>query len=99
MKNLILALVALFTLASCQEQKIGYVDNGKVINEIQEKKDIETKYDLINESSKSRADSLGRIYQAEYNELQVKAARLSEKKQQELLQPFQMKVQQYQQGM
>ncbi|WAC01008.1 hypothetical protein N7U66_12540 [Lacinutrix neustonica] len=38
MKNLILAVMAMVTLASCQQQKIGYVDNGKVINDIQEKK-------------------------------------------------------------
>lgn len=99
MKNLILALVALFTLASCQEQKIGYVDNGKVINDIQEKKDVEAKYDVLTESFKNRADSLGKAYQAEYQVLQVKAAKLSPNKQQELMQPFQVRAQQYQQSM
>lgn len=91
--------MALVTLASCQEQKIGYVDNGKVINEIQEKKDIESKYDVLNESLKSRADSIGRTYQTEYQELQGKVASMSPAKQQEAVQGFQMKAQQYQQAM
>ncbi|WP_044401181.1 OmpH family outer membrane protein [Lacinutrix sp. Hel_I_90] len=99
MKNLILAVIAIVTLASCQQQKIGYVDNGKVINDIQEKKDIESKYEALNESFKKRVDSIGKSYQMEYQALQSQAAKLSQEKQQEMMQPFQMKAQQYQQRM
>lgn len=99
MKNLILALVAIVTLASCQEQKIGYVDNGKVINDIQEKKDLESKYDVLTKSFKLRADSIGKTYQSEYQILQAKAARMSQSKQQEAMQSFQAKAQQFQQSM
>lgn len=99
MKNLILALVVLLTLASCQEQKVGFVDNGKVINDIQEKKDIESKYEALNESFKLRADSVGKTYQSEYQMLQAKAAGMSQAKQQEAMQTFQVKAQQYQQSM
>jgi len=99
MKKLILALIILVTFASCQEQKIGFVDNGKVINEIQEKKDIESKYETINESFKLRADSLSKTYQSEYQILQAKAATMSQSKQQEAVQTFQAKAQQFQQMM
>lgn len=99
MKNLIFALVAIVTLASCQQQKIGFVDNGKVINEIQEKKDVESKYEALNETFKLRADSIGKTYQSEYQILQAKAARMSQSKQQEAIQTFQAKAQQFQQSM
>ena len=99
MKKLLLALIVLITFASCQEQKMGYVDNGKVINDIQEKKDIESKYDALNESFKQRADSIGKTYQSEYQILQAKAAKMSQSKQQEAIQSFQAKAQQFQQMM
>lgn len=99
MKNLIVAVIALITLASCQQQKMGYVDNGKVINDIEEKKEIESKYEVLNESFKLRADSLGKVYQSEYQVLQAKAARMSPSKQQAAMQTFQAKAQQFQQLM
>lgn len=99
MKKLILSLIVLVTFSSCQEQKIGYVDNGKVINDIQEKKDVESKYEALNESFKLRADSIGKMYQSEYQILQAKAARMSQSKQQEAIQGFQAKAQQFQQMM
>lgn len=99
MKNLVIALIIIVTFASCQQQKLGYVDNGKVINDIEEKKDVESKYEALNESFKKRADSIGKTYQMEYQLLQAKAARLSQQKQQEMMQPLQIKAQQYQQQM
>ena len=99
MKKILLAVIVLVTLASCQEQKIGFIDNAKVINDIQEKKDIESKYEVLNESFKNRADSIGKTYQSEYLALQAKAARMSQSKQQEAIQTFQAKAQQFQQMM
>ena len=86
MKKIVLAVIVLITFASCQEQKIGFVDNAKVINDIQEKKDIESKYDVLNESFKLRADSIGKGYQTEYLALQAKVAKMSQSKQQEAVQ-------------
>ncbi|WP_299883623.1 OmpH family outer membrane protein [uncultured Lacinutrix sp.] len=99
MKKLILAIVTVAAFSSCQQQKIGYVDNGEVINEIQEKKDIESKYTLLDESFKKRADSIGNIYRGQFQALQAKSARLSQAKQQEMMQPLQIKAQQFQQQM
>lgn len=99
MKKLILAVFTVIAFTSCQQEKIGYVDNGEVINEIQEKKDVEAKYKLLDDSFKKRADSIGNIYRAEFQTIQAKSARLSQAKQQEMMQPLNIKAQQFQQQM
>jgi len=99
MKKIILAIITVATFVSCQQEKIGYVDNGEVINEIQEKKDVESKYKALNESFKKRADSIGNIYRAEFQTIQAKSARMSQAKQQEMMQPLNIKAQQFQQQM
>ena len=92
MKNLILAAFAILILASCQEQKIGYVDSGKVINEYQEKKDIEEKFKGKEEAFKKRADSIGKAFQFEVQKYNAEKPRMSSKsiqtKEQELLEPI-----------
>ena len=45
MKSILYVVIVLVAFTSCQkEQKIGYIDNGKVINEYQGKKDLEAKF-------------------------------------------------------
>jgi outer membrane protein len=45
MKNNSILILLLVIFMSCQnQQKIGFVDNGKFINEYQEIKDIEEKF-------------------------------------------------------
>lgn len=84
MKNLVIVVLALVALTSCQEQaKIGFVDNGKVINDYQEKKDIEDKYKVKDEAFKKRTDSIGKAFQLEAQAFQLKAQKLSQKQQQE----------------
>jgi outer membrane protein len=44
MKNIVIVIIAVLTFASCQQsQKIGFVDNSKLINEYQEKIDVQEK--------------------------------------------------------
>lgn len=43
MKRLVLA-VAVLMMVSCQQEKIGYVDNVKLMDDYQEKIDVEAKY-------------------------------------------------------
>ena len=44
MKNIVFVIITVLTFASCQQsQKIGFVDNSKLINEYQEKIDIQEK--------------------------------------------------------
>jgi len=94
MKNFIVALVLLIGLASCQESiKIGYVDNAKIVDEYQEKKDVEAKLqEKINAFEKKR-DSLGKAWQLEIQEAQMKAQKMSQTELQKLQQEFQQKEQ------
>lgn len=100
MKNFFYVLLAMMVLASCQKpNKIGFIDNGTVINDYQEKKDIEAKFQEKEEKFRKRADSIGRAFQAEVQVTQKEAQRASQKKQQELMGGLQQKQQQLQQQM
>jgi len=69
---------------SCQNQKkIAFVDNGKMINEYQEKKDIEEKFTQKELAFQKRADSIGKAFQLEAQEVQLKASAMPQNKQQE----------------
>ena len=106
--SVIVILVTIFF--SCQnQQKIGFVDNGKVINEYQEKKDVEEKYGQKEQAFKNRTDSISKAFQLEAQEVQLKASSMSQSKQQEqyqmlgqkqkmLQQQIQFEQQQMQQG-
>ena len=108
-KNSILILL-LTVFMSCQnQQKIGFVDNGKVVNEYQEKKDIEEKYTQKELAFQKRTDSISKAFQLEAQEFQLKLSSLSQTKQQEqyqllgqkqkmLQQQIQFEQQQMQQG-
>ena len=97
MKKFILGAFALLTLASCEQQKIVYIDNGEVINEYQEKKDIEEKYKAKDEAFKKRTDSLGQAFQLEAQKFQLDAQKMSQKKAQEKYQELSQKQQLLQQ--
>ncbi|RKE98806.1 OmpH family outer membrane protein [Ichthyenterobacterium magnum] len=98
MKNLVAAFIAIIILTSCQEQqKIGFIDNGKVINDYQEKIDVEEKYKLKDEVFKKKTDSIGKAFQLEAQAFQLKAAKMSQKKQQEEYQALGQKQQLLQQ--
>ena len=100
MKNIVYVLLAMIVLSSCQEQaKIGYVNNGTLINDFQEKKDLEAKFKIEEDAFKKRADSIGQAFQLEVQETQKVAQRSSQKKQQELMGGLQQKQQQLQQQM
>ena len=100
MKKLLYVAFAIFAFTSCQQQKIGFVDNGKVINEYQEKKDIEEKYKVKDDAFKKRTDSIGQAFQLEAQAFQTKSSKMSPKKAQEaydgLMQKQQMLQQQIQ---
>lgn len=83
MKNSIMILLLVF-LMSCQNQeKIGFVDNGKMINEYQEKKDVEEKYGQKEQAFQMKTDSISKAFQLEAQDFQLKAASMSQTKQQE----------------
>lgn len=100
MKKIILGLVVLVTLASCQEQqKFGFIDNGKVLEDYQMKIDIEKKFEAMNADFSKRRDSIAQVYQMEMQSVQMRLAKMSPQKQQEESQAFSQKWQPVQQQM
>jgi len=108
-KNSILVLFLVIFMSCQNQQKIGFVDNGKMINEYQEKKDIEEKYTQRELAFQKRTDSIGKAFQLEAQEVQLQASTMSQSKQQEqyqilgqkqkmLQQQIQFEQQQMQQG-
>ncbi len=97
MKKLLYVAVTIFTLTSCQQQKIGFIDNGEVINGYQEKIDIEEKYKVKDGAFKKRTDSIGQAFQVEAQAFQSKANKMSQKKAQEAYQGLMQKQQMLQQ--
>lgn len=98
MKKVVSALVILISLASCQnQQKIAYIDNGKVINGYQMKIDIEDEFKKKDELYQKKTDSIGKSYQMDAQQTQLKLSKLSEKEKQEGSQQFSQKWQMVQQ--
>lgn len=99
MKNLFYITLTVLMFSSCQQQKIGFVDNGTVINDFEEKKEVEAKYQAQEEGFRQRADSIGQAFQFEVQKTQARAKRSSQKKAQEMMGALQQKQQQLQQQM
>ena len=92
MKKLIYTVFVL-ALVSCQQDKIGYVDNVKLMDGYQEKIDVENKFKAKAEAMAKKRDSISQAFQLEYQTLQTKAQSWSQKKQQEELGLLQQKSQ------
>jgi len=82
MKKSALVLIGII-LMSCQQQKIAYVDNNKMMEEYQEKIDIETKFKAKADVLTKKRDSISQAYQIEAQAFQLKAQKMSQKKAQE----------------
>ena len=94
MKNLIYVVFAVLVFASCQQsQKIGYVDNSKLINDYQEKMDVEAILKTKIATYEKRRDSLTQAFQLEVKEAEVRAKKMSQANLQKLQQEFQQKDQ------
>ncbi len=94
MKKLIIIVIVVLSVASCQQsQKIGFVDNSVLINDYQEKKDVEVKLKTKIASYEKRRDSLGQAFQLDVKAAEVKARSMSQANLQKLQQEFQQKEQ------
>ena len=94
MKNILGAIIVILTFASCQQsQKIGFVDNSKLINEYQEKIDIQDKLQAKIKTYEARRDSVRQAFQLEINEAELKSRRMSQADLQKLSQELQQKDQ------
>lgn len=98
MKNLVLAVFGLLLLASCQnEMKTGFIDNSKLINDYQKKKDVEASFKTKIEAFDKKVDSIGQAFQIEAQAFQQKAATLAQNEAQEQYQVLGQKQQRLQQ--
>ena len=98
MKRVIALLIVLISFSSCQEQdKVAFIDNGKVINDYQMKIDIEDQFKIKDEAFKKRTDSIGQAFQIEAQAFNLAAAKMSKKAQQEKYQELGQKQQVLQQ--
>jgi len=82
MKKLLLPFI-IFTVVACQQDKIGYVDNVKLMEEYQEKIDVEARYKTKSDALNKKRDSISQSFQLEAQTLQTKAQNMSQKKAQE----------------
>lgn len=94
MKNIVIVIIAVLTFASCQQsQKIGFVDNAKLINEYQEKIDVQDKLQAKIKIYEQRRDSVRQAFQIEINEAELKSRKMSQENLQKLSQELQQKGQ------
>ena len=94
MKNIVVPIIVIFTFASCQQtQKIGFVDNSKLINEYQEKIDIQDKLQAKIKTYEAKRDSIRQAFQLEINEAELKSRKMSQADLQKLSQELQQKDQ------
>ena len=82
MKKLVL-LSALGILCSCQQDKIGFVDNVKLMDGYQEKIDVEIKFKAKAEAYNKKKDSISQAFQLELQQFQTKAQSMAQSKAQE----------------
>ncbi len=100
MKNILYVLALMLAVTSCQNQtKIGFVDNSTLINDYQEKKDVEASFQKKEEIFRRKADSIGNAFQLEVQSAQATAQRSSREKAQEIMSGLQQKQQLLQQQM
>lgn len=98
MKHILVALLSLMLLNSCNEAaKIGFVDNGELINKYQMKIDLEKKYEDLNAEFTKKMESLSQDFQSEVMDFQSKEKTMSQAKLQEVYQQLGQKQQMLQQ--
>ncbi len=82
MKN-VLWFVLILLMASCEQQKIGFVDNVRLMDEYQEKIDVEAKFKSKADALTKKRDSISQAFQIEAQAFQTKAQKMSQTKAQE----------------
>ena len=82
MKKFILPILALLIL-SCEQNKIGYVDNVKLMDGYQEKVEVEAKFQTKVDALTKKRDSISQAFQLELQQFQAKAQKMSQKSAQE----------------
>jgi len=82
MKKLLLGLF-LFGAAACQQNKIAYVDNIRLLDGFNEKVSAEAKYKSMTDALNQKRDSISKAFQLEVQAFQARAESMSQKNAQE----------------
>ncbi len=82
MKKLSIVLI-LLGLLGCQQDKIGYVDHVRLMENNEEKTDIEAKYKEKSTVLNKKRDSISQAFQIEAQALQTKIESMSQQKAQQ----------------
>ncbi|MBO0330904.1 OmpH family outer membrane protein [[Muricauda] lutisoli] len=82
MKKVVVLAIAITAMA-CQQNKIGYVDSVKVMEEYQEKIDVDARFKTKADAMTKKRDSISQAFQMELQEFQTKAQKMSQKNAQE----------------
>lgn len=82
MKKIVLAMFLIAAVA-CEQNKIGFVDNVKLMDGYQEKIDIEDRYKIKAEALNKKRDSISQAFQLEAQAFQTKAQSMAQDKAQE----------------
>lgn len=96
-----IGIITFMLLISCQQDKIAYVDNVKLMDGYTKKQEVEASYQLKSEAFAKKRDSISQAFQFEAQALQSSTEQMPEDKAQEafgvLQQKGQMMSQQLQQ--
>ena len=76
-------ILALLTIVACEQDKIGYVDNVAIMEDYQEKKDIEAVYTKKSEAFNKKRDSISQAFQLQAQAFQLRAQKMPQEKAQE----------------
>lgn len=98
MRKLFAVLVLGAVLTGCNEQKTGYVDTSRLLQEYSEMKEVEAEFTAKSESLKSELDSVAQQFQGEVMEFQGNMATMSKAEQEEAQMEFMRKQQMLQQS-
>ncbi|NER14217.1 OmpH family outer membrane protein [Leptobacterium flavescens] len=83
MKKIVLGILMTASLISCQQEKNAFIHNTTLINDYEERKEIEAKFKKKVEAFQKKTDSLSQLFQIEATEFQNQAAKLPQQKAQE----------------
>ena len=86
-------MIAALVLMGCQEAKMGYVDNVKLMDGYQRRKDVESNYQVQSEAFSRRRDSISQAFQLEAQDLQNKSKAMSDDRAQQEFEMFQQRGQ------
>lgn len=93
MKKLVVLAIALTAMA-CQQNKIGYVDSVKIMDDYQEKIDVEARFKTKADAMGRKRDSISQAFQMELQQFQSKAKSMSQQSAQEEYAQLQQRGQQ-----